>query len=226
MLSKIVAGTETQALPVMWRSGDSSAPPQMRTPPPHPHPAGSPTDPSVPAAPSVDFEAQVHQQLEAAFEAGRQHGETSGRQQLEGEVQLAVQQLAQAAAEVAATRDAVLRRAEADVVQLSIEIARRILHREVSVDPTALGALVKAALAKLAGQQISRVRVHPDYEPMLRSALVQVGHANDIQVVADNAQPRGGAIFETESGGSLDASVETQLREIERGLADRLQERA
>ena len=208
----------------MWRSGDSGAAPLMRTPPP-PRPGAPPAAHSVPAAPNVDFEAQVHQQLEAAFEAGRQQGDTSARQQLEGEIQRAAQQLAQSAIEIASTRDEVLRRAETEVVQLSIEIARRILHRELSVDPAALGALVKAALAKLAGQQVSRVRVHPDQEPMIRSALSQLGR-NDIEVISDNVQPRGGAVFETESGGSLDASIETQLREIERGLADRLQERA
>jgi flagellar biosynthesis/type III secretory pathway protein FliH len=43
-------------------------------------------------------------------------------------------------------------------------------------------------------------------------------------VVADVTQSRGGALFETGSG-SLDASIETQLREIERGFADRLPER-
>jgi flagellar assembly protein FliH len=225
MLSRVIPATDTEVQPVLWRSGDSTALPPLRAPAP-PRPTAPPIVPSVPPPPSADFEAQVHQQLEASFEAGRQQGETSARQQLEHNVRRAVEQLVQAATEVAATRDEVLRRAESEVVQLSIEIARRILHRELSVDPTALSALVKAALDKLAGQQVSRVRVHPEQEAMVRSALAQFGRAADIEVVSDNAQPRGGAVFETEGGSSLDASVETQLREIERGLADRLQERA
>jgi flagellar biosynthesis/type III secretory pathway protein FliH len=40
-------------------------------------------------------------------------------------------------------------------------------------------------------------------------------------VSADPAQERGGVIFET-SRGKLDVSIGTQLREIERGLTDRL----
>jgi flagellar biosynthesis/type III secretory pathway protein FliH len=42
--------------------------------------------------------------------------------------------------------------------------------------------------------------------------------------VGDVAQSRGGAVFEI-SRGALDASVDTQLREIERGLADQLGDR-
>ena len=46
-----------------------------------------------------------------------------------------------------------------------------------------------------------------------------------IELVPDGTQQRGGAVFET-SRGLLDASIETQLQEIERGLADQLQRRA
>jgi flagellar biosynthesis/type III secretory pathway protein FliH len=43
-----------------------------------------------------------------------------------------------------------------------------------------------------------------------------------MQVQTDPALDRGTAIFET-SRGNLDASVEIQLREIEKGLTDRLE---
>jgi flagellar assembly protein FliH len=170
------------------------------------------------------LEAQVHQQLQLAYESGVREGEASARQKLESEVRRAVEQLAVAASELTASRADAIRQAEGDIVQLSLEIARRILHRELSIDPAALGALVRAALEKLASQQVCRVRVHPDQEQMVRATLAELGRNSDIEVMTDVAQPRG-AIFETASG-FLDASIETQLREIERGLADRLRERA
>jgi flagellar biosynthesis/type III secretory pathway protein FliH len=43
-----------------------------------------------------------------------------------------------------------------------------------------------------------------------------------VEVIADSSREPGAVIFET-SCGNLDASVESQLREIERGLAERLQ---
>jgi flagellar assembly protein FliH len=164
-------------------------------------------------------------QLQVAYESGVREGEATARQKLEGEVRRAVEQLAVSAAQVAASRADALRRAEADVVQLSMEIARRVLHRELSVDPAALGALVRAALDKLATQRVCRVRVHADQEQLVRATLAQLGRGDEIEIISDATQPRGSAVFETENS-SLDASIDTQLREIERGLADRLQERA
>ncbi|HLK49925.1 MAG TPA: FliH/SctL family protein [Bryobacteraceae bacterium] len=221
-LSRVLPGADSDVEAVTWRTSGSrpAAPPPARPRGPA-VPSGSP--PLTPVG-NAELEAQVHQQLQVAFESGVREGETAARQKLEAEVCAAVERLAQAAADVAATRGQVIRRAEADVVQLSIEIARRILHRELSVDPAALAALVRGALEKLAGQQVCRVRVHPEQEPLLRATLAQLGRGADIEIVTDAAQSRGGALFET-ANGLLDASVETQLREIERGFADRLQER-
>ena len=206
----------------VWRSTRSE---MIGTAAPRPARAATPTArPEPTAAQAAEYEAQVQMQLQVAFDKGFREGETAARQQAENEVRRAVEQLAVSAAEVAATRADALRRAEADVVQLSIEIARRVLHRELSVDPAALGALVRAALDKLATQRVCRVRVHADQEQLVRATLAQLGRGSEIEVVSDSTQSRGAAIFETENS-SLDASIDTQLREIERGLADRLRER-
>ena len=226
MLSKILPSNDGDIQPVVWRTSSSAAAASVAAARPTRQPAASlaPAAPAEPTGPSAEFEAQVHQQLEAAFEAGRREGEVA-RQKLEAEVRTAVERLALTTAEVAAARNEAIRRAEADIVQLSIEIARRILHRELSIDRDALSALIRAALDKLASQQVCRVRVHPDQEALVRAALSQMGRGVEVEVVSDTTQSRGGAVFETENG-ALDASVETQLQEIERGLVDRLQERA
>lgn len=220
-LSKVLSHAEGEVQPVSWRSSGSAA---AAPPPPRAVRPAPPSPPSPGPVPNAELEAQVHKQLQVAFESGVQQGEAAARQKLEGEVRRAVEQLAVSAGELAASRAEAIRRAEADVLRLSLEIARRVLHREVSVDPAALSALVRAALEKLASQQICRVRVHPDQEQLVRATLAQLGRGSEIEIVADVSQSRGGAVFDTGSG-SLDASIETQLREIERGFADRLQER-
>jgi flagellar biosynthesis/type III secretory pathway protein FliH len=68
------------------------------------------------------------------------------------------------------------------------------------------------------------VRVHPDQEKVVRACLDQTGRGQAISVIADPVQPKGGAIFEI-SRGALDASVETQLTEIEHGLIEQLEAR-
>jgi flagellar biosynthesis/type III secretory pathway protein FliH len=46
-----------------------------------------------------------------------------------------------------------------------------------------------------------------------------------IEVIPDPSRQPGALVFETERG-NLDASIETQLLEIERGLTDRLRKSA
>ena len=227
-LVRVLAQSDEEVRLPKWRSTRSEA---IGVSVPRPaRPASAATAARNEPAPAVgpsqaELEAQVQMQLQVAYDSGLREGENAARQRLEGDVRRAIEQLAVSAAEVSASRADALRRAETDVVQLSIEIARRVLHRELSVDPAALGALVRAALDKLASQRVCRVRVHADQEQLVRSMLAQLGRGDEIEVVTDATQPRGSAIFETENS-SLDASIDTQLREIERGLADRLQERA
>jgi flagellar assembly protein FliH len=173
----------------------------------------------------AEMDASAEQRARQAYDSGFHAGEIETRQKLESEVRLSIERLAAAIAEVPQARAETIRRAEGDTVRLAIEIARRVLHRELSTDSSALGALVKAAMEKLQGQEIYRVRVHPDQENMIKSCLVQASRGQSVEVIADPIQPKGGVVFEIAQG-TLDASVETQLREIEHGLADQLEVRS
>jgi len=132
-----------------------------------------------------------------------------------------LERLAHSIDDVAGMRPRLRKEAEADLVQLSLAIARRVLRRELAVDPEALHGLVLAALEKLAGQEICRVKVHASHAAMVAAALPKPGGGALIEVIADRSCEPGGIVFET-ARGNLDVSVESQLREIERGLTDRL----
>lgn len=180
--------------------------------------------PDVTAARPVEIRPQggigtdeIEQRLRAAHEAGWREGEAAARRRLDA----VVERLARSVEELASLRARLRRQAEADLVHLAVAIARRILRRELTLDPEAIGGLVHAALQRLAGQEISRVRVHPELAAAVSRALAEGQGAPRADVVADARLEPGAVIFETERG-DLDASVETQLAEIERGLADRL----
>jgi flagellar assembly protein FliH len=171
-----------------------------------------------------ELNALMEQRGKEAWQHGFREGEAAARKSLDGQVRTALENLAKTVAEVSSARSETIRRAESDTVRLAIEIARRVLHRELSIDSSALEALTKAALAKLQNQEIYRVRVHPEQEKLLRTCLEQEGRGS-VEVLSDPSQPEGGVCFEI-SRGNLDASVETQLREIENGLADEMRRRA
>jgi flagellar assembly protein FliH len=160
---------------------------------------------------------EIERRLRAAHEAGWREGEAATRRRLDA----VIEQLARSVEDLSSLRARLRRQAEADLVHLAVAIARRILRRELSLDPEAIAGLVHAALQRLAGQEIARVRVHPELALAVRTALAEGQGVQAAEVVADARLEVGAVIFETERG-NLDASVETQLAEIERGLADRL----
>ena len=166
-----------------------------------------------------DLERQLHERVQAAHQRGLQEGEAGGRQQAAAQVQPELQRLARTIEEISSVRPRLRHEAEEDVVKLALAIARRILYRELATDPAALLGLVRAALDKLDGRGIHRVRANPQDAGVLQQHFQNMGTPYKIEVVADPALQRGAAVFETEHG-SLDASVDTQLNEIERGFAD------
>ncbi len=107
------------------------------------------------------------------------------------------------------------------MVRLSLAVARRILHRELTLDPESIQGVVHAALRNLEHREVLRVRVCPEAAKMVRSILEQAGAGPAIEVTPDNKMGVGDIVFET-SVGQLDASIETQLQEVQRGFADRL----
>lgn len=169
---------------------------------------------------TAGLERECARRVEAAHAAGLREGEEAGRRRAAAEIQPAVERLARSAAEISAMRGRLRREAEADLVGLAIAIARRVLRREMTVDPEALRGVVRAALEKIEAREVSRVRAHPAHAQLLAACLREAGAAA-VEVVSDPSRELGAVVFES-ARGDLDASVETQLREIERGLADRL----
>ena len=130
MLSKVLKDTELKLAPVYWRR--------------HMIPSASPGNAEVAElrARIADLEALVETKSRQAHAAGVRAGEESARQSLESGVRETIRQLTATIAELADTRAETIRRAEAATVRLSLAIARRVLHREISFDSSALEALV------------------------------------------------------------------------------------
>jgi len=155
----------------------------------------------------------------ASYQQGFQEGQAAARCESATQIETMNLQLARAVEELSGLRPRFRHEAEEDVVALSIAIARRILHRELTVAPEALLGLVKAALEKIDLREVHRVRVSRADAAMIAQHLEKMGLPRPIEVIADPGLERGSAILDS-SRGALDASVETQLAEIERGFAD------
>lgn len=211
------------ALPIVWRRVGSAADGGADS---------AQSDAATPPAPDVlqlegrlrSLQAEMQIRVAQATEEALARGATEAQQQLEGPVREAIERLARELAQLASLGERLRRDAEEDLVRLAIEIARRILRREIATDPAAVLGLAKAALERLAAREILRVRVTPSDVALLQRHLAEQGMPDRIEVTGDANLERGAVIVET-SRGDLDASVETQLQEIERGFTDLIRRR-
>ncbi len=165
------------------------------------------------------LEASHATERREAFEGGRRQGDQLARAELEP----VLERLHSAVSEVVAMRADLRRRAEKDVVQLALLIARRVLHREMAVDENALTALARIAFERLARSESYSITVHPRFAEAIKAALPG-SHAARVRIEPDpDCAPGTLVIHSTE--GVIDASTDAQLEEISRGLADRLDHR-
>jgi flagellar assembly protein FliH len=122
-------------------------------------------------------------------------------------------------------REEYFQRVEAEVVQLALSIARKILHREAQIDPLLLTGIVRVALDTLNQGTHVRLRANPQEVLFWRDYFTQ---ATDIapppELIGDASLNAGCCVFETDLG-STRISMETQLKEIEQGFLDLLEHR-
>jgi flagellar assembly protein FliH len=166
-----------------------------------------------------ELERQAREREQQAYQSGLAAGRAQGAEEAAAQFKPVLERMGRAVDEILEQRRRFRREAEEDVVRLAVAIARRVLHRELSLDPEALLGVVKAALHKLEAREASRLRVHPADAAMVREYFEQADRGERIEIQADAKLERGAVLFDTVRG-SLDASVETQLAEIQRGLTD------
>ncbi len=215
MASKILhAGDDIGARPIQWCEVGR---------PSQPHQPHSGTE--AVAKPAEDGEARAALEARHQAELARirtealKQGEAAGRKQATAELDTQMRRLAQTIEEVAGTKTRLQREAERDIVWLSLAIARRVLRRELQIDEEAILGLIKAALENASLREITEVRTHPSHLTSVAEHLRRIGAPEAIKVRADATLELGGIVIET-TRGTLDASLETQLEEIGRGMAD------
>ena len=176
--------------------------------------------------------AQSANEREArALEAGRQEGQAAGKQAgaaaaeaecsraIAGVQAEAAERAAGAAAQAVDLRRRLRQQMEADLVSLAVAVARRIVRREITVDPEALMGIVKSAVERISARELLAIRVAPPDAPRVSARLASLHLPGRVEVIADSTLAWGSVLFDTERG-QHDASVDTQFEEIDRGLAD------
>jgi len=166
--------------------------------------SGEPHDVAPADAPSVE------EQVAEAYA----RGVAQGRLEAEQVVLTERDRLADTIQDIAALRPRVLETAERDVMQLAVGMARRVLHREVQLDPDILLAMARVALVRLGHRVVATAHLHPDD----LAAIERPGVAIDgLTLRADPDLPRGGCRLVSDAG-EIDLGVDAQMSELSRVL--------
>jgi flagellar assembly protein FliH len=170
--------------------------------------------PAAASAPAVDLAALERD----AFTKGYAQGERAGVEAGAARAEAMLRRLAQTLEELQGLRHELVRRTERDVVELSLAIARRVLHRELSLDHDLLLALARVALDRLGDVATASIRLHPDdYAAAMTGRGAMATQAHGVQIVADAAVHRGGCVVQSEFG-SVDVGVAAQIDELSHAL--------
>jgi len=159
-----------------------------------------------------------------AFNRGISEGEQRSRAAFEARAASLQAGILQSLSAFRKEREEYFSRIETEVVQLALAIARKILHRESQIDPLLLTGLVHVALEKLDAGTRVRLRANPTDVHFWNEYFAQSGSPGGPELIGDPALKAGECTLETEVG-STQISLDTQLKEIEQGFFDLLEQR-
>jgi flagellar assembly protein FliH len=184
------------------------------------------TEASAPAQPvhqehDAEHQARRDAHLAAlereAFAKGFAQGELAGAEAAGQRGEMMLHRLTQTIEELTQVRAQMIFQTERQMVQLAMAVARRVVQREVSLDPDLLIAMARVALERLGETAQVKIRLHPDdYEAAGAARVAQLAGSN-VMILADAHLSRGGCRIESDMG-VLDAGVDAQLQEIARAL--------
>jgi len=187
---------------------------------------------ATPGANDLEREAGFRQVAEQArregYEAGKRDGEVSGRADAMHASQAALEReranIAKALEEFRESREQYFASFEGEVVKLALSIAKRVLHREVQMDPLLLTTAVRVALEKMADRTGVTLHVPATTAGAWEQHFSSMDSHERPVIVSDESLAESGCFLETRMG-TVDLGIPVQLEEIERGFFDLLQHR-
>ncbi len=156
---------------------------------------------NTPIAPSVD-ESQLRSEIQ---------------QELDQQLKAHVDDLMQAIEGLQQARDQVIQSAETQLVDLSLTIAEKIVHKKVEMDPSVIKDVVEDTFNKISGSDRITFKINPDdsevfneFQPYLETRLIGV---EKITIQQDPTIDAGGCIIETDLG-FVDVTIKEKLNII------------
>jgi flagellar assembly protein FliH len=183
------------------------------------------TDPKgamlIPIQEVSKIEQTLLQEKRQAFDEGYADGHQKGLQEGLTEARRVLEKFDKAIADAVSQREALLEEAKQKVLDLVIQISKKVTYDAVQVDPETSLVLISGVIDGLIDRSRLKIKVNPDYLPVIEQGIDRFMEGSTcIKEIAIEPDPRvryGGCFIETPTG-DVDARLESQFEVIEEAL--------
>jgi flagellar assembly protein FliH len=167
------------------------------------------------------FRSQLEEEKRRGYEEGYQLGIEDGIQHAKEQYQIHLQKAADILEQAYQEKAAIIQEADPFVIELTLEIAKKVLQQEMKTQPDTLLHIIKQTLSSVYETDSISIGVAPEdfsFVQKQREQLLAMDNGQvEIKVFPDYSIQQGGCIIRTSSG-SVDARIDVQLSEIKKVL--------
>src|SRR5437763_2973052 len=143
----------------------------------------------------IESQERMNRLEKDAFAQGYGEGERIGKQMGQRMVESAIKRYEHTVAELATAHTAVVASMQRQTVELALEIARKIIQREIAIDQEIVTALAIVALGRVQSHAAITLRVCREDYRRVREAIGSVN--GSISVTEDSSLDRGDFVIDT-----------------------------
>ncbi|SFE39035.1 flagellar assembly protein FliH [Alteribacillus iranensis] len=169
----------------------------------------------------------IHEAYDEAQKKGFEEGFEKGRKEGQQTYEEAIEEARHVITKAKKEYEHYLSEAEPVILNLALEVARRIVETSFESSEDLWNQLVKQALEEVKENEEITIYVSPShYEQtrQIRKELEKIlGHAQELMIFPDSSLSLGSCIIETPYG-KVDASLDSQFNEIKSVLMEQLKE--
>jgi flagellar assembly protein FliH len=167
------------------------------------------------------FRSQLEEEKRRGYEEGYQLGTRDGNQHAKEQYQIHLQKAADLLEQAYQEKAAIIQEADPFVIELTMEIAKKVIQQELKTHPDALLHIIKQTLSSVYETDSISIGVAPEdfsFVQKQREQLLAMNNGQvEIKVFPDYSIQQGGCIIRTSSG-SVDARIDVQLSEVKKVL--------
>lgn len=166
-------------------------------------------------------EAEAEEIRNRAYEEGKRRGYADGLAQARSEAGEIRERAREVLREAEAVRRRILTELEPEIRELAVEIAEKLVARQMALEPETIAAVAREALETVRERENVVIYAHPSHTEHLQRAAAELKKLLPagavLRVVGDADLEAGGVLVETEEG-LVDATADFRWREILKAL--------